>query len=581
MSKHFFAVAFGIGLACIAWVGLGFVGTSWLALAITAVIGGVYLLGAVELHQFRAANSGLARALADGPQPVSSLGEWLEGVPPALRNAVRLRVEGERAGLPGPALTPYLVGLLVMLGMLGTFLGMVVTFQGAVFALEGSGDLQAMRSALAEPIKGLGLSFGTSVAGVAASAMLGLMSAICRRERLDLAREVDGRIATVLRPFSLAQQRHDAFRALQVQATALPEVFRKIELLMERIDRRGEQLDAQLLQRQADFHRDVSVAYTGLAQAVGSSLQDSLAAGARAAGESIQPVVASAMAQIVDQAHAHGEMLSRQFDQRSTAVLGAVQDGFARAQSDQVAAEQVRIENWTGSLRMLADGLQKQWQRVGDQAIAHEAAVTQHLATLGASLEAPIKRLLHTAAEVPQAAASVLAQLRKETTRVAEQDNAALQERGVLLEQVARILNDVNQASGEQRAAIESLVTSASGVLEQAGGRFAEVLDAHGSKAADMAVHVNASAVELASLGEAFGHSVQLFQATNEKLLESLQRIEQSINRSTARSDEQLAYYVAQAREVIDLSIASQHGLVDNLRQLQVKPAVQPAGALG
>ena len=46
---------------------------------------------------------------------------------PSLRHAVRLRIENERGALPGPALTPYLVGLLVMLGMLCSILGMVVT----------------------------------------------------------------------------------------------------------------------------------------------------------------------------------------------------------------------------------------------------------------------------------------------------------------------------------------------------------------------------------------------------------------------------------------------------------------------
>jgi hypothetical protein len=35
-----------------------------------------------------------------------------------------------------------------------------------------------------------------------------------------------------------------------------------------------------------------------------------------------------------------------------------------------------------------------------------------------------------------------------------------------------------------------------------------------------------------------------------------------------ARSDEQLAYYVAQAREIIDLSIMSQKEVVGDLRQL-------------
>jgi hypothetical protein len=514
-----------------------------------------------------------------------------------------------------------------------------------------------MRSALAEPIKGLGLSFGTSVAGVAASAMLGLMSAICRRERLELARALDGRIAGVLRPFSLAQQRDDTLRALQAQAGAVPEVLRQIETLMERIDRRTEQLDTQLLQRQAEFQREAAVAYTGLAQAVGTSLQDSLVAGARAAGTSIQPVMEAAMAQIVqethrlqehlrEQARAQADVLARSFDTRSTAVLAAVHDGFARAQAEQAGAEQLRQAAWTASLQDLAGRLHGQWQQVGEQAAAHEAAVTralaqaeelvrsrvaseeawatrqgermdqlaglwrtqlealrqeeaargqaavdrlgelqanvtQNLATLGAALEAPLGRLLQTASEVPQAAASMLAQLRREMSGLAERDNAALQERGVLLEKIGALLHDVNQASAAQRGAIESLVTSAATLLEQAGVRFKETMEAHGGQAADMAVHVNASAVELASLGEAFGQGVQLFQATNEKLLEGLQRIEQSIDRSTARSDEQLAYYVAQAREVIDLSIASQHGLVDNLRQLQVKPAIQPAGAAG
>jgi hypothetical protein len=34
-----------------------------------------------------------------------------------------------------------------------------------------------------------------------------------------------------------------------------------------------------------------------------------------------------------------------------------------------------------------------------------------------------------------------------------------------------------------------------------------------------------------------------------------------------ARSDEQLAYYVAQAREVVDLSMLSQKQILENLQQ--------------
>ena len=102
----------------------------------------------VRLGPDRHRHHTLSGALADVTEPLADLNPWLQKLHPSLQTSVRLRIEGERVALPGPALTPYLVGLLVMLGMLGTFLGMVVTFKGAVFALEGSSDLQAIRAAL-------------------------------------------------------------------------------------------------------------------------------------------------------------------------------------------------------------------------------------------------------------------------------------------------------------------------------------------------------------------------------------------------------------------------------------------------
>ena len=80
-------------------------------------------------------------------------------------------------------------------------------------------------------------------------------------------------------------------------------------------------------------------------------------------------------------------------------------------------------------------------------------------------------------------------------------------------------------------------------------------------------------------MGEAFAHGVQLFSTTNEKLIDSLQRIESAVTQSMARSDEQLAYYVAQAREVIDLSISSQQGIVEDLRRLRGPVAAAGKGA--
>jgi hypothetical protein len=716
MDKNIFALVFAIGLAAVAWVALGFVGSSWLALVITLLIGLVYGLGAWELRQFRAATASLAGALANIQQPLADLDTWLGSVPASLQNTVRLRVAGERASLPGPALTPYLVGLLVMLGMLGTFLGMVVTFKGAVFALEGSTDLHAIRTALAAPIKGLGLSFGTSVAGVAASAMLGLMSALSRRERVEAGRLLDSRISTVLRPFSLAHQRQENFKALQVQANAMPAVVSSLQALMDGMERRMQQMNEQLLGSQAQFHREVSLAYTGLANTVGQSLTESLSASARIAGDSLKLIVQAAMTEIASesrrlhererdvaqsqlnelinafgattntvsqawtntlQTHARSSEAQVQgldralaafadsFDQRATALVNTVNNSAVRTQSEQAAADQQRLAAWSLSLQAMADRLHSQFQEVGAQAQAQQQVVCQtleqtaaaiseqasrhasqtlgdvarllaqsealvgaridseerwtqqhgermdqltglmrselsalrddeatrghaaverlaelqsalatHLATLGTALEAPMTRLMQTASEVPQAAAGVISQLREELTHITERDTLALQERSQLMEKINALLHTMQQSSGEQRASTEALATAAATVMDQASRQFADTLGAQAGQSEAVAAQVMASAMELASLGESFNHGVQLFSASNEKLMEGLQRIEGGLGRSMARSDEQLAYYVAQAREVIDLSISSQQGVIEDLQRLHKR---QPA----
>ncbi len=673
MTRFFFA-AFAAGLVALAWIAAGFAGGSWLTLAMTALIAAVYLLGAFELRQFRQATSALERTLDATREAPASLAEWLQAVPATLRDAVRLRVEGERGALPGPALTPYLVGLLVMLGMLGTFLGMVVTFRGTVFALERSTDLEAMRGALAAPIRGLGVSFGASVAGVAASAMLGLMSAIARRERMEVARKLEARIAGVLLPFSLAHQRQESLRAMQLQAQALPRLVEQVGALAERIDARGEQLDARLLERHAQLQREVAAACAKLAHEVGAALQDNLAAGARAAGEAIRPAVADAMAQVAQQAertHARlgevalgqAEAIASRFDATAQAMAAAFQAAMAQSEAARAEADSARVQAFAASLGASAEALQDQWRSAGEQALAQQTALTatlekaaadlaerategsvraleradalvarseelvqarmageerwqeeqrvrmnelaglwrselatlredesrrgeaavarlgaleeavaRHLATLGNALEEPLTRLLRTASEVPQAAAAVIAQLREEMGRVGERDNLALQERTMLLERLRGLLDAVDGASQRQGAATEALLASASTALEQAGTRFAATLEAQSAAATESATHIAAGAVELSAVAEAFVQGVQQFQAGNDKLVESLERMEASLRRSTARSDEQLAYYVAQAREVIDLSIASQQGLVDHLRALQVKP---------
>lgn len=720
MNRHLFTVVFFLGALGIVWIGVGFIDSSLLALAMTIIIGAVYVVGAVELHQFRQATATLAAALASISDNMPDLRAWLASLHPSLQNSVRLRIEGERVGLPGPVLAPYLVGLLVMLGMLGTFLGMVVTLKGAVFALEKTTDLQAIRSALAVPVKGLGLAFGTSVAGVAASAMLGLMSALARRERLLTAQLLDTNIATVLRHFSLTHQRQETFKALQLQSQALPEVVDRLHAMMVQMENMNQQLGQQLSQRllsnQEGFHGDIKAVYSELALSVDKSLRDSLSQSAQIAGESIKPVVEAAMSgvaqhaarmhermadavqtqldglterfsataatvadtwtaaldshqqastRVVSEVGRSLEAFNETFEQRSGALVAAVGGTFASLQTEHAMRDNERQQAWTQSLETMAAGLAQELRQTSAQTLAQQkeicdtltdtaqgitaqaqitagktldeasslmnsaeelmrsriaseanwieqhrvrmdqlagllgtelgalraeeasrgnaaverlaelqTALTSHLTTLGTALEEPITRLIHTASEAPRAAAEVIGQLRHEISNSVARDNALLEERSRIMETLNSLLDGINHASIEQRAVIDSLVASSATTLDAAGAVFSDNVASETAKLSDIAAHVTSSAVDVASLSDAFGFAVNSFNEANEKLITNLQRIESAMDKSMSRSDEQLAYYVAQAREIIDLSMTSQKEIFEELRQLPAKQAM-------
>jgi len=786
MKRYSFETAFGLGALAVLWVAASVAGSHALVLVMTALIGAVYVFGALELRQYRAATQGLSQALDQVPQPLESLSEWLSQVPAALQNPVRQRVEGERTGLPAPALTPYLVGLLVMMGMLGTFLGMVVTLNGAVFALEGSNNIAGIRAAFSEPIKGLGLAFGTSVAGVATSAMLGLMSSLVRRERAQVAQQLDGQIASSLRQFSLAFQRQETFKALQQQSQALPQVVSQLQAMMAQMAQTSQQLGDQLMAHQQSFHQEVRIAYTGLAQSVDQSLSTSLHQSMKAASDGIRPVVQATMAQLAEQAQSMNERLllntqqqlgelnsqmantaaavaqtsadtlSRQelASTRMTERVGQTLDAFSqqfersaqglveqvsaaqaqqlaqqssadqqrlqvwqasleqsasalhsqwqdagtqtlaqqqaicdalgetaqaiqthaqthasqtladitRLHDERAAADQVRLDAWKASLEATATSLSQQWQSAGAQTLAQQQAVcdtlsrtaqditthtqnqanqtlaeitrlmassealmreriaseaqwaathqqraqelaavlreelsalrdqesergdaavarlaelqnavTTHLTALGTALEDPITRLIETASEAPKAAAEVIGQLRQEISVSVARDNALLEERTRILGTLSTLLDAINHASTEQRGVIDTLVTSSQATLNEASSQFHNHVATETVKLGDIAAQVTASAVDVASLGETFAFAVRSFSDTNDKLMGNLQRIEAAINQSMTRSDEQLAYYVAQAREIIDLSIHSQKDVLEALQQRQAE----------
>ncbi|WP_370210092.1 DUF802 domain-containing protein, partial [Alloalcanivorax venustensis] len=202
-----------------------------------------------------------------------------------------------------------------------------------------------------------------------------------------------------------------------------------------------------------------------------------------------------------------------------------------------------------------------------------EATVTRHLTELGTALEAPMTRLIETASETPKAAADVISRLREEMAQSSERDNELLEERRRIMGELDALLTAQQQAAGVQRDAVETLIRDAGGVLKEVSDTFAGQVDAQTDRLDEAAADITGGAHEVASLGDAFGTAVNLFSESNGKLLDNLKRIETSLEQSAARSDEQLAYYVEQAREVIDLSLSSQKEVIEALAALKAGEA--------
>ena len=791
-------VVFLAGLLAACWIGAGYLGTNPVGAAVAAVIVACYCAGALELWRYRQATLGLGQAVADVGAAQGDLTAWLARVPAGLRNAVRLRVDGERIALPAPVLTPYLVGLLVLLGMLGTLLGMMATLRGTGLALESATDLQAIRGSLGAPVEGLAVAFGTSIAGVATSAMLGLLAALCRRERLQAVQLLDAQIATSLHPYSQGWQRAEAFRMAQTQAELMPALVERLHALSAAIEERSTQTHQQLLDSQQRFHAKADAEHARLAAAVELALKDSVAASARAVGETLQPIMQDTMAAIagdtralqqhvsaaVEQqlsglgtglaaSHAANaetwraalaaqqqsnqqssealrtalEQLSTEHDQRAAGLLDALsermadnvqhwsaaqiaqqqthqaltadlrdslarftgeharqasgladalaarldatagrwattqqaqqqandglvaaldaalqrltdqQDARATAlveslairlehSSDQAAglwraaldAQQAtssalaernqaalsavagsfdsqaaalveamqwsqhtlqdalesrdaqRLAQWSGAFETLTATLGAQWSQTSAQVAQRQQAICDALAQTAQQISAQtqahasdtiaeISRLVQVASEAPKAAADVVAELRQKLSDSMVRDTAMLDERSRLLSTLETLLDAVNHASTEQRTAVDALVTTSADLLERVGSRFTEHLAVETGKLGEVAAQVTGSAVEVASLADAFGGAMQVFGTASADLGQRLEQIGTALDASLARSDEQLAYYVGQAREVIDLSVLSQKQIIEELQQLGARPGTGKAAS--
>jgi hypothetical protein len=270
---------------------------------------------------------------------------------------------------------------------------------------------------------------------------------------------------------------------------------------------------------------------------------------------------------------------SETFESHAAALVQAVDRSHAELQAALESRDGERLAAWAKKLDALSTELGTRWKAAGDATASHQQAICDTLEQTAGAIAtqteaaasktlAEIARLVEAASEAPRVAAEVVGELRQKLSDSMVRDTAMLEERSRLLATLETLLDAVNHASTEQRSAVDALVSTSADLLDRVGTRFAAQIETETGKLDTAAAQVTASAVEVASLGEAFGAGVAQFGQANDALMERLQQIAGALDNALTRSDEQLAYYVAQAKEVVELSVLSQQQIIADMQQL-------------
>jgi hypothetical protein len=254
----------------------------------------------------------------------------LEKASGPLKAFLRARVEHAPTPPGNENLTPYLVGFMVMLGLLGTLLGLFETLHGAGQALTASADVDALRRGLSAPMRGLTRSFGCSAAGVSASAMLGLASVFVRRAEAAAWTRAQSYATGPLRELSPMRRQLDSFQQLARQGEALPRAALALEQASVQL--------GQLAERWETAHRKSQEEQQKSAQELLSRMRDELARTAADAGRAVSEGVNPILKQVVGQT---GDALTRQVN----ATREALDKDFAlRRDADKALRDSLREE---------------------------------------------------------------------------------------------------------------------------------------------------------------------------------------------------------------------------------------------
>jgi hypothetical protein len=474
-----------IGLAIVVRTLVFYAGRDWTAAALVLAIGAGLALGLVELALRSRRALALGAELASLP-PALEEGQLVR-LSPTLQQLLRARIDNVALATRDESVVPYMVGLLVMLGLLGTLLGLFETLGGASRALIAASDVDALRGGLSGPLRGLTRSFGCSAAGVSASAMLGLAAAFVRRREARVAAGVSAYAGAALRELSPLRRQAGALEQLAHQGDALPRAASALELAAERVSGLAERWEVAHRAATAAQHQALETAVRGL--------RGELSQAALGAGRDLQASLAQQVERMVQRT---GQTLAEHLARSAQLVE---QDAAARREGDSALRERLRAELETLRASLEQDSAAR---RAGDSALQDK--LQARLETLRASLEQDSAARRESDAAVRDKLQAELEALRASLERGAAQHSELARTQLATLDGASQRLGQLADRVGDQLSApltavaqLSERTQSALALLEHSGSALEGALARHDSAVEAL---VGAAREQLARLQE-------------------------------------------------------------------------------
>jgi hypothetical protein len=232
-------------------------------------------------------------------------------------------------------LSRYMIGLLIFLGLLGTFWGLLLTIAAVADVISGmsvgSGDINALfeqlKSGLNKPLRGMGTAFSASMLGLAGALVLGFLDLTAGQAQNRFFNELEEWLASLTRVSS---------GVLGGEGEGSVPVY--VQALLEQTAENMEGLQ-RTLSRGEDDRREGTAAILGLTERLGA-LSDTMRANQQL------------MLRIAESQQALGPALARLADSRDT---GAEEASRLHLRNIELYLQRLIAENEQGRLQSTAE----------------------------------------------------------------------------------------------------------------------------------------------------------------------------------------------------------------------------------